>query len=112
MDVGLLQQLVRLMSANDLNTVDLRDGDKRVMLKRGPAMMQYAPSMHMPSVHAPSPSSGAAAASAGADVVSAQTAAEESLLQIKSPMVGTYYAAPNQGEKPFASVGGTVDEAP
>ena len=30
MDVNLLQQIVELMSANDLNTVDLRDGEKRV----------------------------------------------------------------------------------
>ena len=36
MDVGLLEQLVKLMAANDLNTVDVRDGDKRVILKRGP----------------------------------------------------------------------------
>ena len=35
MDVGLLEQIVKLMAANDLNTVDLRDGDKRVILKRG-----------------------------------------------------------------------------
>ena len=30
------------MSANDLNTVDLRDGDKRVVLRRG-AVIQAAP---------------------------------------------------------------------
>ena len=35
MDVALLEQIVQLMAANDLNTVDLRDGDKRVILKRG-----------------------------------------------------------------------------
>src|SRR4051812_31265236 len=35
MDVGLLEQIVRLMADNDLNTVDLRDGDRRVILKRG-----------------------------------------------------------------------------
>ena len=37
MDVGLLERIVKLMAANDLNTVDVRDGDKRVILKRGAA---------------------------------------------------------------------------
>ena len=35
MDVTLLERLVKLMAAHDLNTVDVRDGDKRVILKRG-----------------------------------------------------------------------------
>ena len=35
MDVSLLERMVKLMAANDLNTVDVRDGDKRVILKRG-----------------------------------------------------------------------------
>src|SRR5260370_26518779 len=46
MDVGLLQQLVALMAANDLNTVDLRDGGQRIVLKRGAAtkpVMSYTP---------------------------------------------------------------------
>ena len=29
------QQLVNLMASNDLNTVDLRDSDRRIVLKRG-----------------------------------------------------------------------------
>jgi len=43
MDVDLLEQIVKLMSANDLNTVDLRDGGKRVILRRGAAVgpVQY-----------------------------------------------------------------------
>ncbi len=32
MDVRLLEQIVRLMAANDLNTVDVRDGDRRGVL--------------------------------------------------------------------------------
>ena len=39
MDVGLLEQIVRLMAANDLNTVDVRDGARRIVLKRGPAVV-------------------------------------------------------------------------
>lgn len=96
MDMDLLQRLVKLMQANDLNTVELRDGDRRVTLKRGPAAAEGP--IIMPSMAAATPA--------------ADAAAEESanLLPIKSPMVGTFYIAPSPDAKPFVSVGSTVDE--
>src|SRR3954451_13722772 len=50
MDVDLLQQIVKLMAANDLNTVDVRDGDRRIILKRGAAapVMMSMPAMSAP----------------------------------------------------------------
>jgi acetyl-CoA carboxylase biotin carboxyl carrier protein len=114
MDVNLLQQIVELMSANDLNTVDLRDGEKRVVLKRGAEFVQYtgAPMQMSAPAHSgaaaaqPQPSAGAA----GASATSAAEAADAKLVPVKSPMVGTFYAAPKQGEKPFVSVGSVVNE--
>jgi acetyl-CoA carboxylase biotin carboxyl carrier protein len=115
MDVNLLQQIVELMSANDLNTVDLRDGEKRVVLKRGTPIVHYtgSPMMGAPSPGgAPTaPASQPPAAGAGApDAESAQAAADAKLIPITSPMVGTFYAAPKQGEKPYVSVGSAVNE--
>jgi acetyl-CoA carboxylase biotin carboxyl carrier protein len=113
MDVALLEQIVQLMSANDLNTVDLRDGDKRVILKRGANVVQYAPAMAQPAMAFP-PAAPASQPSAGASASSASEAAADAadskLIPIKSPMVGTFYAAPKQGEKPFVSVGSSVNE--
>jgi acetyl-CoA carboxylase biotin carboxyl carrier protein len=106
MDVGLLQQLVQLMSANDLNTVDLRDGGKRVVLKRG------APAAPVISYAAP-PAAAVQATVASSGGNSAQAAAmseESALLSIKSPMVGTFYAKATPDSKPFVTVGSQVDE--
>jgi acetyl-CoA carboxylase biotin carboxyl carrier protein len=102
MDVGLLASIVKLMQANDLNTVDLRDGDRRVILKRGAVQAEpgYAPQYHAPAPAAP-PKAPEAPAAAPADD-------ESKLLAIKSPMVGTYYAAPSPDAKPFVSVGTAV----
>jgi acetyl-CoA carboxylase biotin carboxyl carrier protein len=114
MDVGLLEQLVQLMSANDLNTVDLRDGDKRVVLKRGANVVQYAaaPMMAAPGsgVTSPATASQPSAGAAGGSAEASEPAADSNLIPIKSPMVGTFYAAPKQGEKPFVSVGSAVNE--
>ena len=106
MDVGLLQRLVSLMASNDLNTVDVRDGDKRIILKRGAvqAMTPMAAPMLMPAsvpAHAPAAGAGGAHAAAGE---------EADLKPIKSPMVGTFYTAPSPDAKPFVAVGSTVDE--
>ena len=36
--------------------------------------------------------------------------AKSSLLEVKSPMVGTFYGAPEPGAKPYVSVGSTVKQ--
>jgi acetyl-CoA carboxylase biotin carboxyl carrier protein len=98
MDVTLLEKLVKLMAANDLNTVELREGTRRVTLKRGAASASYAAS---PLVAHPAPAASPAAPPVSEDA---------GLLQITSPMPGTFYVAPKQGEKPFVKVGSEVDE--
>lgn len=114
MNVNLLEQLVELMGANDLNTVDLRDGDKRVVLKRGAATIQYtsAAPAFVP-VTTPPPAIGASQPSPGVGAPPSAAAGEDPdarLIPIKSPMVGTFYAAPKQGEKPYVSIGSQVNE--
>jgi acetyl-CoA carboxylase biotin carboxyl carrier protein len=104
MDVGLLQQIVKLMAANDLNTVDLRDGQQRVVLKRGAVVatgmqqMGYAPPPQ-PQAAPPSPAAPPAPVSEDAGLV-----------PIKSPMVGTFYSKPNPESKAFVTVGSQVDD--
>ena len=113
MDVGLLQQIVRLMSDNDLNTVDVRDGEKRVILKRGVAAAAaphasagYAPP-YLPALAAP-PAGLASGAAIGTPALPADENA--GLVPIKSPMVGTFYAASSPDAQPFVEVGSQVDE--
>jgi len=103
MDVDLLQQIVKLMAANDLNTVDVRDGERRIILKRGAASGPVVMSMPTMSAPAANPSGGASAPAAPVDE-------EAGLKPIKSPMVGTFYAAPSPDAKPFVNVGSKVDE--
>lgn len=112
MDVRLLEQLVKLMADNDLNTVEVREGDKRVILKRGPAVsatpgFAYGPAM------APAPAALQPQATAGAGgAAAASPAPDESanLVSIKAEMVGTFYSSPKPGEPAFVNVGSTVDE--
>jgi acetyl-CoA carboxylase biotin carboxyl carrier protein len=108
MDVDLLEQIVKLMSANDLNTVDVRDGEKRVVLKRGTAAPTYAAPMMQAPQYAPAPSAPAAPPTGGTTPAVIDDTA--GLAAIKSPMVGTFYTAASPEAKPFVQVGTVVDE--
>ena len=119
MDVGLLERMVKLMSANDLNTVDVRDGDKRVILKRGAAFAAPHASAgvgapiyaHAPHPHMTASSPGlASGATTGGTADTSGPAEDANLISIKSPMVGTFYSSPSPDAKPFVQVGSTVDE--
>jgi acetyl-CoA carboxylase biotin carboxyl carrier protein len=106
MDVDLLEQIVKLMAANDLNTVDVRDGEKRVILKRGAVQGPVYTSVAPPAgVASPTP-----VAAPPAPPAPAPAAEDTTLVPIKSPMVGTFYAAPTPDAKPFVQVGTSVSE--
>ncbi len=107
-DLDKLQQLVEMMEKHDLREVQLRRGDQQWKLKRGPQEVvhamplggHFAPPPMMPG---PAP----VAASSGTPAASAKSG-DEGLLQVKSPMVGTYYSSPSPGEPVFVKVGDRV----
>jgi acetyl-CoA carboxylase biotin carboxyl carrier protein len=102
-DVQTIKALVQLMARHDINEIDLRDGDQRLRLARGiqvPASEGYAPPPAAPSV-------AAAPVAATKEAAPAQPAARK-LLEIKSPAVGTFYAAPNPETPAFVKVGDRV----
>jgi acetyl-CoA carboxylase biotin carboxyl carrier protein len=109
MDVRLIEQFVKLMQANDLTTVEVCEGDKRITLKRGGSdMVGHAPMAASMPAHAHAPR--AHAVPATAPTAPAEEAEDAGLVAIKSPMVGTFYAKASPDAKPFVSVGSTVDE--
>lgn len=106
MNLGLLEEMVRLMSAHDLNTVDVRNGDRRIVLKRGAPATTYlsAPGYAAPAAAgSPATNVAAASAAAGAEV-------DTTLVPIKSPMVGTFYSSPSPDSKAFVQVGTAVSQ--
>lgn len=119
MNIDLLAEITRLMKENDLNTVDVRDGDRRIVLKRGaPIAPAYAAAPAMISMPAPLPhaattaASPAPAASAGGGAAGASPAApadlDAGLVPIKSPMVGTVYLKPAPDAKQYVNTGSQI----
>ena len=102
-DIRKLKELIRLMVANELTELDLRDEQEQVTLRR-PAQGQMVPMVPAPQA-APAP---VAAAPAPAAEAPAEPAADEGLVAIESPMVGTFYSSPSPDKPAFVKVGDSV----
>jgi acetyl-CoA carboxylase biotin carboxyl carrier protein len=101
-----IRELVEMMVANDLVELSLRDGDFELSLHRpGPAAVYsqgpaYAPIGHAP--HQPAPQPSMAPEFVKGEVV------EVEFHEIRSPMVGTFYASPDPESPPFIQLGSHV----
>ncbi len=105
-----IQELINFLSESGLEEVNIETGDLKVSIKRSPeqqvvaaapAAVQAAPApAPQPAAAAPAPQSAAPAEeSAGSDA---------NLVEIKSPMIGTFYRSANPDSPAFVEVGSTV----
>jgi len=103
-DVRKVRKFIELMNEHDLTEIDLRQGDQRIRLRRGPETVTVTT--------APAPSSGVLAPSSGPGRPSEPQAAtapvDDRAILIRSPMVGTFYTAANPESPPFVKVGDQV----
>lgn len=110
-DLDQIKQLIRMMEKHDLSEIKLKDGDQKWVLRRG-AAAQSGPQMTMPSVGypaAPAPVAAEAAVAPSSTAPSSDdSSANEGLVAITSPTVGTFYGAPQPGDPPFVKVGDRV----
>ncbi|HOQ05581.1 MAG TPA: acetyl-CoA carboxylase biotin carboxyl carrier protein [Anaerohalosphaeraceae bacterium] len=104
-DLKKVRELINLMKENDLIEVEIADGDQKIHLKRP----QPATAHYIPSVVPMAPAAPAAPAPAVQKPQPDMAMPEESgLLEIKSPIVGTFYAAPNPEAAPYVKPGDKV----
>ncbi len=103
-DVRTIKDLVALMVRHDLTEIDLREGERRIRLRRGPKeTIALAPGLASASPPATAPVSSPPAVSK----TTPDKPAKE-LLTIKSPTPGTFYAASSPDAEPFVRVGSKV----
>jgi acetyl-CoA carboxylase biotin carboxyl carrier protein len=113
-DLQKIKELIEIMKRNELVEVEISHGDDKIFLKRSQ----------------PQPASGGASVPMAGSIVSgvpesphvSQNSApqvppsvsepqlEDDLVEIKSPLVGTFYATPSPDSDPYVEVGSHVDE--
>ena len=106
MELKEIKKIVEMMTENDLAEFLLEEEAFTLQLKRGTAgITQIVSAPHHQMMAAPAAAAPVAAAPAAAPVAVNENAG---LLEIKSPMVGTFYRSPSPDSDVFVQVGQDV----
>ncbi len=101
-----VQRLLQLLDSSHFDELHLEADGIKLSLRRGGAISSPAPSAAKTPVAVPiAIASTPAVASA---VAAPQPSSDTSLLEVRAPMLGTYYGAPKPGAAPFVAVGDRV----
>jgi acetyl-CoA carboxylase biotin carboxyl carrier protein len=111
-DLSLLKELLALLDASSATTIEIRRGftTYRVSREGGPVAPVYlsAPNPGSAAGTAAGAQSPAGVAATGGGDATAGAPSATRLLEVKSPMVGTFYRSPEPGSEPYAKVGSRV----
>ena len=100
MDIRKVKKLIELLEESDLAEIEITEGDDSVRISRHSQAPVPAPGPVAPPTAAPVAATGEATADAPPALPDGTT--------INAPMVGTFYASPAPGAKPFVQVGSEI----
>ncbi len=104
MDFDSIRRLIDTLIEKQVEEFELEQGDLRIRIRRGAGPAIYAagsgPAASAPTAAAPAPAATAAPAAAAAP--------EEGWVYVRSPIVGTFYAAPAPDAPEFVQEGDRV----
>lgn len=108
MDIKDIKRIVELMKENELSEFELAEEGFRISLRRKGFGVE--PQVVMTPMHAAAPAVAPVAAPAAAPAAAAPAPAPTNLIEIKSPMVGTFYRSSSPESEPFVGLGKEVDQ--
>jgi len=111
-DLRYVKKLVEMLDESSVDSIEISsDKGMKIRISKTPqqrgALQMTAP-VAMPALLPPAVPAGNPG-DAGSSAVEAPKAEQKSkYLEVKSPMVGTYYSAPEPGSKPYLAVGDRI----
>jgi acetyl-CoA carboxylase biotin carboxyl carrier protein len=110
-DLRYIKKLIDMLDGSTVDSIEISsDKGMKLRIAKSPAQrgtVQVAAPLPVPALVAapvaPAPAAPVPAAAPAAPVA-------ETLLEVKSPMVGTYYGSPEPGSKPYVSEGSRVQK--
>ncbi len=109
MEIGEIRKLVELMEEKGLMELEVEDRKGKIRLVRENHHAVSAP-VFMPAVIAASPPVTQTPAPSGMGEGREEEHPEKNGLTVNSPMVGTFYRAPNPEAEPYVDVGNVVNQ--
>lgn len=108
-DLKKIKELIEIMKQNNLEELEVRQDDDKIYLKRcqpQPPTISALPTIRQEVSTAPvGPGRTEALIQPGAEQPAMQ---QEDLVEITSPIVGTFYAKPSPDTEPYVEIGSTV----
>jgi acetyl-CoA carboxylase biotin carboxyl carrier protein len=117
-DLEFLRGLIGAVDESGIDSLEISRGGTRIRISKtpppapvsaGPALSAAPAHLHMPPVHEVGiPRAAAAPAAAPAEAAAPAAAPASNLVEIKSPMVGTFYRSPAPEAPAYVEVGSKV----
>ena len=114
-DLRYVKKLIEMLDASTVDSIEI-SSDKGMKLRLSKSAPQRGVAMgaplSMPAMMpaAPVPAAAAPAPAAGGEAAPAAAAPRNDHLEVKSPMVGTFYKSPEPGAKPYVAVGDRISK--
>jgi acetyl-CoA carboxylase biotin carboxyl carrier protein len=116
-DLRYVKKLIDILDESTVDSIEISsDKGMKIRISKSPTQrgtVQVAaplPALVPVAPARPTPSEGMLAIGDGTEAARPAAAAVSSLLEVKSPMVGTFYGSPEPGAKPYISVGSRVNK--
>jgi acetyl-CoA carboxylase biotin carboxyl carrier protein len=112
MDLDFVRGLITAVDESGIDSLEINRAGTRIRISKTPPPVAASAGVAPAVVAAPSPavqvSPATPAALPEAPAVAPETAAATNLIEVKSPMVGTFYRAPAPEAPPYVEVGSSV----
>ena len=113
-DLRYVKKLVELLDSSSVDSIEISsDKGMKIRISKTPQQrgtVQVASPMAMPALLAPARATPAEGSPAVGEADALAAAPKSKLLEVKSPMVGTFYRSPEPGAAAYVSEGGRIEK--
>lgn len=110
-DLKKIKELIEIMKENDLVEVEIKHGDDKILLKRcgpRPTLDETASGAAITSSSIPAATGPGVTQPSATQEQPPAPEKDDGLVEIKSPIVGTFYATPSPDSEPFVELDSQV----
>ena len=103
-----IKQLIKILEESDIGEIEISSWGRKIRVSKGSLNSNGVADSNV--VRVVSEDKGSSPATVATDRTSAEQPVDDNHIEIKSPMVGTYYEASDPNAEPFVKVGDSVKE--
>ncbi len=107
-DLKKIKELIEIMKKNELLEIEIKQDDTKIFLKRGSPQSGTAAIPTISMISGPSHVAPITQDNQIQPATAKPASVQSDLIEIKSPIVGTFYATPSPDSEPYIEVGSTV----